>query len=203
MTSTPSDLRQADLQRLIELFEENPNPTNSTEPLTISHTDEPSRDVRPAVLKRKPPSLRRRAARSLFMFCMGVAATLAWQSYGDATREMIASFYPQLGWLEPQTVGVGTALETRSRITPATPSDSQELLKSILVNLAAVRQSVDQLAAEFGASQQQMASDLAKLKAAGQDNLDKTSSAPRPQSAAAQGRKPVPVPAQSPDEPLR
>jgi hypothetical protein len=34
---------------------------------------------------------------------MGVTATLAWQSYGDAIREMIASSYPQIGWLAPQT----------------------------------------------------------------------------------------------------
>jgi hypothetical protein len=35
----------------------------------------------------------------LISFCVGVAATLGWQSYGDAAREMIASSYPQLGWL--------------------------------------------------------------------------------------------------------
>ena len=129
----------------------------------------------PTVLKGKQPSLRRRAARSLSIFCMGVATTLAWQSYGNVAREMIASSYPQLGWLEPQTVGLGTIPETPSRIAPATPFKSQELLlKSMLVNLAAVRESVDQLAA----SQQQMASDIAKLKGAEQNVLGTISSAP-------------------------
>jgi hypothetical protein len=129
---------------------------------------------------------------------MGITATLAWQSYGDTTREMIASSYPQLGWLEPQTVGVGTIPETTSRTAAATGSDSQDLLlKSILVNLAAVRQSVDQLAA----SQQQMASDIAKLKAAEPDVLGTISSAPPPQPAAAPAIKPVPVPPQLPQEP--
>jgi hypothetical protein len=129
---------------------------------------------------------------------MGIAATLAWQSYGDAAREIIARSYPQLGWLEPQTVGVGTTPEMTSPIAPATLSDSQELLlKSILVNLAAVRQSVDQLAA----SQQQMASDIAKLKAAEPDVLGTISSAPPLQPAAAPAVKQLLVPAQSPQEP--
>jgi hypothetical protein len=124
---------------------------------------------------------------------MGIAAALAWQSYGDTTREMIASFYPQLGWLEPQTVGVATNPEMTSRTAPATTPDSQELLlKSILVNLAAVRQSVDRLAA----SQQQMADDIAKLKAAEPDVLGAI-----PQPAAAPAVEPVPVAPQASQEP--
>ena len=61
---------------------------------------------------------------------MGVAATLAWQSYGDATREMIASSYPQFGWLVPQTVGAETTSEIPA---PVTTSDSQELDRDGLV----------------------------------------------------------------------
>jgi hypothetical protein len=53
-----------------------------------------------------PPSLGKQAsfalARFLIAFCSGVAATLAWQSHGDATRRMIASPSPQLGWSAPQ-----------------------------------------------------------------------------------------------------
>jgi hypothetical protein len=41
-------------------------------------------------------------ARFLIAFCIGVAATLAWQSYGDATRKMIASSSPQPAWSAPQ-----------------------------------------------------------------------------------------------------
>ena len=41
-------------------------------------------------------------ARFLITFCSGVAATLAWQSYGDAARKMIASSSLQLGWSAPQ-----------------------------------------------------------------------------------------------------
>jgi len=53
-----------------------------------------------------PSSLGKQASfsltRFLIAFCIGVAATLAWQSYGDAAREIIASSHPQLGWLAPQ-----------------------------------------------------------------------------------------------------
>ena len=59
--------------------------------------------LHPADLDRLPskrPSLGKRASRALarfvITFCIGVAATLAWQSYGDAAREMIASSSAQL-----------------------------------------------------------------------------------------------------------
>src|SRR6516162_363033 len=157
-------------------------------------------NIRQAVLKRKQPSLRGRAARCLIIFCIGVAATLAWQSYGDATREMIASSYPQLGWLAPQTATAESPPEIIAPTARATGLDSPEL-RSILVNLGAVRQSVDELAAQFAASQQQMANDIAKLNAAQQDIFDKISSAPPPRPAAAPARKPVPVAPQSTQEP--
>ena len=157
-------------------------------------------NIRQAVLKRKQPSLRGRAARSLIIFCIGVAATLAWQSYGDATREMIATSYPQLGWLAPQTAAAESTPEITAPTAPATGLDSPEL-RSILVNLAAVRQSVNELAVQFAASQQQMANDIAKLNAAEQDIFDKISSAPPPRPAAAPARKPVPVAPQSTQEP--
>src|SRR5262249_240870 len=51
------------------------------------------------------PSLGRRAsrglARFLIIFSIGIGATLAWQSYGDAARAMLANSSPQLGWLAP------------------------------------------------------------------------------------------------------
>jgi len=54
----------------------------------------------------KLSSLRNRASRALtrflIAFCIGVAATLAWQSYGDAARTMIASSSPQLDLSVPQ-----------------------------------------------------------------------------------------------------
>jgi hypothetical protein len=120
---------------------------------------------------------------------------VAWQSYGDEIREMIASSYPQLGWLAPQSAFAETAPEKIAPNAPVNTSDAPEL-RSILINVATLRQSVDQLAAQFLASQQQMASDIAKLRAAEQDIFDKISSAPPPRPAVAPARKPAPVPPQ-------
>jgi len=137
------------------------------------------------------PSLGKRTRRFLVVFFMGVAATLAWQSHGDEIREMIASSYPQLGWLAPQTAAAETVPEIISPTAPATISGSPEF-RSLLINLAALKESVDQLAAQFAGGQQQMASEIEKLKAADQGILEKINSALRP--AAAPARKPAPVP---------
>jgi hypothetical protein len=40
-------------------------------------------------------------ARHLMMFFIGVAATLAWQSYSGAARKAIASWSPHLAWVAP------------------------------------------------------------------------------------------------------
>ena len=135
------------------------------------------------------PSLGNRASRAFARFlitlCIGVAGTLAWQSYGDAAREMIASASPQLGWLAPQAAPVA---RTAPDVTaPAAPSPDQQQLNAMSLSLAAVRQSVDQLAA----SQDQMTRDITKLQTAAQGILDKISAPPlRPAGAAA--RKPTP-----------
>jgi len=132
---------------------------------------------------------RKRPSRFLITFCIGVAATLAWQSYGDPARETIASAYPQLGWLAPQAAVAQTAPTT---IAAATASLDQQELKAMSLGLAAVRQRVDQLAAQVAAGQEQMTRDFtAKLHAAEQDILDRIS-VPAAQPGAAPARKPVP-----------
>jgi hypothetical protein len=100
-------------------------------------------------------SLRKRASRALsrflIAFCTGVAATLAWWSYGDAAREMIANWYPQLGWLAPKTEPVPqSAPNTIALGAPATPSFDQQQLSAMSLNLDAVRQSIDRIAAGQG-----------------------------------------------------
>jgi hypothetical protein len=107
---------------------------------------------------------------------MGGAATLGAQLCGDAIREMIASLHPQLAWLAPETAFAKAAPEIEPP-TPGTTSPDWQELKSILMNFAAVRQNVDRLAV----GQQQMASDIANLKAAEQDILGKMNSAPPPE----------------------
>jgi hypothetical protein len=140
--------------------------------------------------------LGKRASRAvtkfLIAFCIGVVATLAWQSYGDAAREMIASSSAQLGWLAPRAV----------------PDAPRQQLKAMSIDLATVRQRVDQLAAQSVAGQEEMRRDITNSHAAEQDILENILklhsteqailanvldkiSAPPPRPAAVPVRKPV------------
>jgi Bacterial protein of unknown function (DUF899) len=62
-------------------------------------------------------------SRFLIVFCGGLAATLAWLSYGDAARRTIASSYPQLRSLAPtmpQSLDRVVAGQERTRNTDQT-----------------------------------------------------------------------------------
>jgi hypothetical protein len=177
--------------------------------------------LRPADLNNDPlptdrPSLGRRTSRSLARFlvtaCIGVAATLAWQSYGGAAKQMIANSAPQLSWLlslpamnppsgreiaveQPRQAASAqagavapTASETAAATAPTAPSPEVQQLATMAHDLAAVRQSVEQLAA----GQEQMARDIAKLQTAGQDIRRRISALPP--AAATTAHKPVPPP---------
>jgi len=131
--------------------------------------------------------------RVLIAFFIGIAATLAWQSYGNTAREMIANSSPRLSWLAPQD----EVAQTDSAPTTATASshDSEEF-KEVSASLATLEQKVDQLAAQLVAAQAQMARDLtAKLQASEEGILSKIS-VPPPQPAAAPVRRPAPPPVQ-------
>ena len=164
-----------------------------------------------AIIKR--PSLGKRAIRGLarfvIVFCIGVGATLAWQSYGDMARAMIADSFPQLGWLAPQAAPPQAAaqaappaqgaLDTVALGTPPAPSPELQQLRDISLLFATMRQSVEQLAA----NQQQMAGDVAKLATEQQELLQKTellqkASAPAPRPAAAAAPRPAVAPARKP-----
>src|SRR6266550_1420535 len=64
------------------------------ERIDLKPEDVPFPNGQPSARKR-PRSL----TRLLIAFCTGVAATLLWQSYGDAAREVITNSYARLGWL--------------------------------------------------------------------------------------------------------
>jgi hypothetical protein len=100
---------------------------------------------------------------------------------------MIANSSSQLAWLAPKTVTVPTA-----------PDVVTADLQQLAFGFAAVRQSVDQLAA----SQQQIGNDIAKLQADGQEILQKLSAAP-PRPTAAPTHKPTPVTPPSPPSQAR
>jgi hypothetical protein len=75
------------------------------------------------------PSLGKRASRGLvrflIVFSIGVCTTLAWQWYGDAARAMIATSWPQLASLAPETASVPQAAPEQTAAAPqATASPS-------------------------------------------------------------------------------
>jgi hypothetical protein len=179
--------------------------------------------VGPADLKNdrsKPPG--KRALRPLsglpIAFCIGVAATLAWQSYGDAAREIVANAYPQLGWLAPQGEPV---MQTAPAAAAAAIALDQQQLNAIAIDLEAMRQSIDGIASgivagheqmvrgidriavtqeqmartidKFTASQDQVMREITQLQAVEQYILYKNSEPP-PRPAPSQTRNPVPRP---------
>jgi hypothetical protein len=122
----------------------------------------------------------------LLAFCIGIAATVAWQSHGNTVRGMIANLSPQLSWLAPQAAPVAEAAPT----APASTSPDQ--LAAISRSLAAVRQSVDRLA-----------TDITKLQATKPDAVSpdirvSRTSPPPPPAVGGPARKPTTPPAQAP-----
>ncbi len=82
----------------------------------------------------------------LIMFCGGIATTLAWQSYGDAARQVIAKSYPQLGWFAPRAAPIAySARDTIGLAAQAAPSPDQRL-NAISLDLDTMRQNVDRIA---------------------------------------------------------
>ena len=117
------------------------------------------------------PSFGSRVFRTLTRFLIavliGVGGTLAWQSHGDAAREMIVSRVPTLAWL----LSVSAMKSTTEALTSPDPMQQLQPLAS---NLDVVRHSVDQLAAK----QEQMVQNIAALQAVEEDIRQKMSSPP-------------------------
>jgi hypothetical protein len=134
---------------------------------------------RPPVGRRIPRTL----TRFLIAVLVGVGGTLAWQSYGDAAREMVVARAPTLAWL----LSVST---TKSAAVVATSADPMQQLAPLAYNLDVVRRSVEQLAAK----QDQMAQNIATLQAVEEDIRQKMSS-PSPSQQAA------PIPQPKPPQP--
>jgi hypothetical protein len=147
-------------------------------------------------------------ARYLVAICIGVAVTLAWQSYGDAAKQVIATRAPELGWspqakqmiaswtvgwTKPPTSPEKTAPEAgASSKAPPVPAIDPAQVQQTAQNLAAVRQTVEQLAG----GQEQMARDIARLESAVAELILKFPE-PSARPPTATERKPVPVPPSS------
>jgi hypothetical protein len=156
----------------------------------------------------------RTIARFFVAVVIGVGATLAWQSHGDAAKETIkiwgSTWSPTWALLFDRFLSVSTtgsapdvqvsaqdAATTQSTPViqrPATPAaaTSPELvqqLEPLAHDLAGVRRSLEQLAAK----QELMAQNIATLQAVEQDIRQKMSSPP--------SYRPVPVPPRKPPQP--
>jgi hypothetical protein len=104
--------------------------------------------------------------RFLITFCIGAAAILAWQSYGDATRGIIANSYLRFGWLAPQTEPVAqNTPDVIAPTAPAAPSPDQQQSNVTSLDLDAMRQSIDQIANNMAANQEQIARGVDRIAA--------------------------------------
>jgi hypothetical protein len=167
-------------------------------------TDNPSR-ARPAS---------RGLARYALAICIGVAATFAWQSYGQATKQIIATRAPELGWSPeakqtiaslvgqlgwtkppadaenaaarpdvPETTQAANAAQT----APVGPSLDPQQVHQIALELAALRQTVEQVAA----GQTKMAGEINNLLVTDMEIFLKIPTPPQPPPTSS--RKPMPV----------
>jgi hypothetical protein len=151
--------------------------------MPMSTQSEASRDALPASLLARasidrPPDLEndrfpdeqsfvdKRASiplvRFLIILCIGVGATLAWQSYG--AREMIASSDSQLSGLarqaDPVAQNAPDVIGLSSR-TASSPEKQQP--NTTLLDLDAVRQSIDRIATSIASSQGRMTSSADRM----------------------------------------
>jgi hypothetical protein len=144
--------------------------------------------------------------RYLVAICIGVAATLAWQSYGDAAKQIIATRAPELGWspdakqmiaswtlgwTKPPAGSEKQALPV-AQIAPSAPSIDAEKVQQLTQSLAVLQQTVEQLAA----GQDQMTRVIGRLQSAVTELIVKIPEPP-PQPPAAPARKPTPAPPSS------
>src|SRR4029077_6519927 len=133
--------------------------------------------------------------RYLITFCIGAAATLAWQSYGDAALETVANSYPQLRFVAPRATPIANNVPNMIALAPqaAPPPDGQQL-NAISLDLAAIRQSVDRIVSsqervalgvdQLRAGQERVTPEITKLQAVEQQPKN-SEPPPRPARAAA------------------
>jgi hypothetical protein len=155
------------------------------------HSPHPSR-LNDREVASQGPSIGRCMLRSLTRFSIavliGVGATLGWQSYGDAAKEMVIARAPTLAWL----LSIST---TKPPVVATTSPGPVQQLAPLAFNLDVVRRSVEQLAAQ----QEQIVQNFAALQAIQEDIREKVSStppSPAPQPASIPQNNPPPPRAQ-------
>jgi hypothetical protein len=197
--------------------------------LDYDHAERKTIDLRLAAIEGQMKAIashaKRRALRSLIRYltaiCVGVAGTLAWQSYGNEARQTIATTVPEFGW-NPEVrqmiaswtqvlarsessaarpsasetrKAVNTAPETVAPSAPAVPTLDPEQAKQMTQSLDALRQAVEGLAAV----QDQVKREMTSLQAADAEILAKIQAPQRtPPIAPARNSTPVLPPRRAP-----
>jgi hypothetical protein len=153
--------------------------------------------------------------RYLLAICIGVAASLAWQAYGQAAKQMIARWAPDLGWSPEAKQRIASWVEQFGETKPLPGAENtavrQVLLESaqaaavgqtapdkvakgsidsqqiqqIALDVAALRQILEQVAA----SQRDMAAEIHNLLVTDMDMFLKIPASP----PAATSRKSTPI----------
>jgi len=154
----------------------------------------------------------RPGVRYLVAICIGIAGTLAWQSYGQATKQIIATTAPELGWSPEakrmimnwvQQLGwtkppaalpqVETVAQTASAAgapkAPSAASLDPAQVRQMVQSLATLQQTAEQMAA----GQDELKRDIVQMHSALIDVLVQIPGQP-PQPPVASARKPVAAP---------
>ncbi|MGA8699013.1 MAG: hypothetical protein WB689_35310 [Xanthobacteraceae bacterium] len=161
-----------------------------------------------AIENQKKKRSSRGFTRYLLAICIGAAATLAWQSYGEAakqifaakapelgwspeTKRMIANLVEQLGWIKPPATSAvrPSALETPQavpvaqtapeNVTPKAPA-APSIDPEQVQRMAMDLTALRQTVEQLAVSQDQMVREIARLKAADGEILAKVTPAPPP-----------------------
>jgi hypothetical protein len=141
-----------------------------------------------------PEGALRSLARAVITFYIGVAATLAWQSYGDEARQIIASLSPQLSWLAPQAAAAPAVPDANEEITRSVDrivaANQEQIALSVDRIVAASQEQIARSVAQLAADQEQMAREIIRLQAISQYGLYKIADPP-PRPAASPALRPV------------
>jgi hypothetical protein len=126
-------------------------------------------------------------ARCLIAICIGAAVILAWQPYGAATKEAIATMAPELGWSPDTRQMIADWAQQFGWTKPRATAESTAVQSSVAetqkvqqleADIAAVRETVEQRLAieqqtveQLAARQDQLVSEITKLQAATSESL--------------------------------
>ena len=197
-------------------------------------SDEGLRDILKNLEPTSENEMKRRGSRGFVRFlvaiCIGVAATLVWQSYGEATKQIIATRAPELGWspaakqmianwvqqfgwTKPPPGPESTAVQSSPKspqTAPLAQTAPAAVKPSAPITPAIEPEQVHQIAVDLGAlqrtveqiagGQDQMRREIDRLQGAVAEILIKIPEPPPPLTAAP-AHKPKPVSAPSPRAP--